>query len=271
MNTLVTAFLNGGKLNNRIDEYLTSINTLIETGEPIIMFVDKTTQEYFEERDTLKIYSYNYKEEFPYNELVEKLRHSSSFLDSAAWVKGASHSKYEAHNPIIMSKPFMVKKAIKLNPFKSTKFVWYDGGLLKNRNYFGMGSSKFKKEELTYLFQLFTEDQMYFMSTNYPSNSPEIHGFRREGILNILGDFPNYVCRGGNFGGGKLPLLEFVEKYSNLLRDTLEKGYMGTEETIFTILHFLEPALYKNYIFNSYGDIYTSIRNQSINHYYEKF
>ena len=264
MSTLVTSLLQGGKVANRFNDYIESLSKIIKTNIPIVLFVDSKTKHLFVPNENLKIYDFDLSLEFPYLDLVSNLITHSSFLDSADWVRGSSQAKYPTHNHIIMSKPYMVRKAIKLNPFNSEKFVWYDAGILKNRPDFGMGELEFKKEELTYLFNLFTKKDLYFMSTSYPPKSPEIHGFRREGILKVLKEFPNYVCRGGNFGGGSKPLIEFTKKYDKLLKNTLEMGYMGTEETIFTLLHSQEPQLYKNYLFNSYNEIYNSIYNQSI-------
>lgn len=264
MNTIITSILGGEKFQQNKEKYLNSIYTLLSSKENFILFVDETTKDFFEESPTLKIYNYDFLKDFPYNDLVESLRYHPNFIDSAPWVKSSSQCIFSSHNPIIMSKPYMVEKSIQENPFNSEKFVWYDGGLLKNRDYFEMGNLKFKNEELTFLFDLFNKEDMYFMSTTYPKNSPEIHGFKKEGIIKILGDTPNYVCRGGNFGGGKDPLLKFIKEYDELLKKTLKMGYMGTEETIFTLLAFQNPQLYKNYIFSSYNDIYQSIYNKTI-------
>ena len=191
MNTLVTSLLQGGKVTSRFSEYVESLSKIIQTNIPIVLFVDSKTKHLFSPSENLRIYDFDLSLEFPYLDLVSNLRTHSSFLDSASWVRGSSQAKYPTHNHIIMSKPYMVKKAINLNPFNSEKFVWYDAGMLKNRPQFGMGELEFKTDELTYLFNLFTEKDLYFMSTSCSTSSPEIHGFRREGILKILKEFPN--------------------------------------------------------------------------------
>ena len=47
---------------------------------------------------------------------------------------------------------------------------------------------------------------------------------------------PQYCCRGGLFGGHKEQIREANAMYYGLVNNTLEMGYMGTEETIFTII-----------------------------------
>jgi hypothetical protein len=56
-----------------------------------------------------------------------------------------------------------------------------------------------------------------------------------------------YVCRGGLFGGHKEFISQANATYYNLLRNTLSDGYMGTEESIFSIMANLEPHIYRRY------------------------
>jgi hypothetical protein len=51
----------------------------------------------------------------------------------------------------------------------------------------------------------------------------------------------NRVARGGFFGGKKERINDMNSLYYMLLNDSLSKGFMGTEESIFTIMTYLYP------------------------------
>ena len=61
------------------------------------------------------------------------------------------------------------------------------------------------------------------------------------GTIKVAGNEVKYVCRGGLFGGHKQQVNEANRTYYSLLERTLSSGFMGTEESIFTILNYLYP------------------------------
>jgi hypothetical protein len=66
-------------------------------------------------------------------------------------------------------------------------------------------------------------------------------------------DKVKYVCRGGLFGGHKDQLHEANSTYYPTLTRTLNANYMGTEESIFTIMAYNEPHIYKRYELDGNG------------------
>ncbi len=64
----------------------------------------------------------------------------------------------------------------------------------------------------------------------------EIHGFEYNKLNGIAGSKVNKVARGGFFGGPKNTIGDVNGIYYGLLKNTLEEGYMGTEESIFSIM-----------------------------------
>jgi hypothetical protein len=62
-----------------------------------------------------------------------------------------------------------------------------------------------------------------------------------------------YVCRGGLFGGHKDQIRDANSMYYALLQNSLNQGYMGTEESIFTLMSYIEPHLYKRYMLDDNG------------------
>jgi hypothetical protein len=67
----------------------------------------------------------------------------------------------------------------------------------------------------------------------------EIHGFVRDEMHRLAGvKYVDRVARGGFFGGNKDIIKEVNGTYYGLLQDTLSRGFMGTEESIFTLLTY---------------------------------
>ena len=62
-----------------------------------------------------------------------------------------------------------------------------------------------------------------------------------------------YVCRGGLFGGHKQQINEANATYYSMLTNTLNTGFMGTEESIFTLMSYNEPHLYKRFELDGNG------------------
>jgi hypothetical protein len=69
------------------------------------------------------------------------------------------------------------------------------------------------------------------------------------------GDSVKYVCRGGLFGGKKEIINQANSTYYSLLQQTLSEGYMGTEESIFSIMSYKEPHIYDRYALDGNGMI----------------
>ena len=69
----------------------------------------------------------------------------------------------------------------------------------------------------------------------------EIHGFTISEMNRLTNSKVNKVARGGFFGGKKEVISEINTIYYQLLSDTLNRGYMGTEESIFTLMVYLYP------------------------------
>ena len=61
------------------------------------------------------------------------------------------------------------------------------------------------------------------------------------------------MCRGGLFGGHRDFISQANSTYYSLLQDTLNEGYMGTEESIFSIMSHLEPHIYRRYVLDGNG------------------
>jgi hypothetical protein len=59
----------------------------------------------------------------------------------------------------------------------------------------------------------------------------------------LTNEVPDLVARGGFFGGDKHSISEINTLYYSILVDTLRRGFMGTEESLFTILMYQYSSL----------------------------
>ena len=93
-----------------------------------------------------------------------------------------------------------------------------------------------------------------FLFLSYPYDAvDEIHGFDYKAINEYSKDKVKYVCRGGLFGGHKNYISQANATYYSLLKETLDAGYMGTEESVFSIMAHLEPHIYRRYALDGNG------------------
>jgi hypothetical protein len=87
-----------------------------------------------------------------------------------------------------------------------------------------------------------------FSLSSYPySTNSEIHGYNIDVMTDIIGRKPNYVCRATIFGGAKEQITNFFNKYEELLRISLSKNAIGTEEALFTMVEMMYPELVNRY------------------------
>jgi len=91
-----------------------------------------------------------------------------------------------------------------------------------------------------------------FVSFPYKAET-EIHGFNYKEMCSIVGEKIDKVCRGGFFGGPKNLISEFNSQYYSLMRETLSSGFMGTEESLFTILLYKYCETYRYFEIESNG------------------
>ena len=57
-------------------------------------------------------------------------------------------------------------------------------------------------------------------------------------------EFVDYVTKGQFFGGVISQLDEIIEKFDSLLKDSLDAGCLGVDESIYTIMTYKFPELF---------------------------
>jgi len=184
---------------------------------------------------------------FPFYEQVSSIRKDPSWYNQAGWLANSAQATMELYNPMVMSKMFLLHDEKIRNPFDTDYFCWIDGGLTNT-----VHPGYFSKDRILDKIPKIL-DKFLFLSFPYPDGG-EIHGFERD-KLNDLAKTKNveYVCRGGFFGGPKETLSDINGIYYSWLNSTLNEGYMGTEESIFTLMTYTHPHLFKKHMIESNG------------------
>jgi hypothetical protein len=128
-----------------------------------------------------------------------------------------------------MNKMFLLHDAKIMDGFNSEYMFWIDGGLT-NTVHPGYFTHDKVLDKLSKYINKFS-----FISFPYAAEK-EIHGFEYNKLNSIAGGKVTKVARGGFFGGPKDSISDINGIYYNLLLSTLSEGYMGTEESLFSIM-----------------------------------
>jgi hypothetical protein len=228
------------------DHYIENFKNLLKLDSlNLAIFIDPEHEELvWKYRDKSNTAVYFHKKEqfqgsfFPFYNQVQKIRKSKDWLSQVGWLSESTQAKMEWYNPMVMSKMFLLHNAKIFNPFNSDYYYWLDGGITNtvHPGYFSHDNVIEKIENITHKF--------LFVCFPYLTDT-EIHGFDIKGMRTYSkNEDVNRVARGGFFGGHKNYISDANNLYYNLLSDTLNSGYMGTEESIFTIMTYLEPETY---------------------------
>lgn len=270
--TIVSGLWDIGREDRNFEEiYLPRFEKFLQTDLPMILFLPKELHEVvWKVRDQSNTFIKHFElEDFktnlfaPHWENCQKIRKSLSWQNITGengWLKNSPQLKYDWYNPIVMSKMFMLHDASIYDNFNTEYFFWIDAGL-NITVHEGALTNSTVYEKLPVL-----ADPFLFLSFPYKPRG-EIHGFDQEYAEQITQKPINYVCRGGLFGGRKDVISEANSSYYQLLQSSLEEGFMGTEETIFTLMSYLEPEIYRRSELESNGLIikfYDDVLNDKV-------
>ena len=172
-----------------------------------------------------------------YYPLIQKIRNNPEWYNQVGWLTDSTQAKLEMYNPLVMSKVFLLNDARILDKFNSEYMFWIDAGLTNT-----VHQGYFTHDKVLEKLPKYIKD-FNFICFPYEANS-EIHGFRFDKMNEYCGVKVDKVARGGMFGGLKSSIENINILYYNLLIETLSKGLMGTEESLFTILLFRYPEIF---------------------------
>jgi FkbM family methyltransferase len=246
------------------DHYLKKFEELLQVDENMVIFGDDDLEKFvFKRRSSentlfIKRDSNWFKGEF--YEKIQKIRTNENWLNQTGWLRESTQAKLDMYNPLVMSKMFLLNDAKILDKFDSEYFFWIDAGLT-NTVHPGYFTHDKVLDTLPKYINKFS-----FVCFPYDAVS-EIHGFEYKKLNSIAGSKVNKVARGGFFGGPKHTISEINSLYYGILRSSLEEGYMGTEESIFTIMCYRNADLINYFEIESnglFGKFFEDLKNNSL-------
>lgn len=245
--TLVTGLWNIGRgdlsegWSRPFEHYLEKFKQLLLVKENLIVFGQKELKSFvFENRSSENtIFIERELDWFVKNDYygkIQKIRKDSNWLNQVGWLSESTQARLEMYNPIVMSKMFLLHDAKLLDAFNSKYLFWIDAGLTNtvHPGYFTHDKVLKKLEN--------NIDKFTFVCFPYETTT-EIHGFKYPDINTFAGNDIKKVARGGFFGGPKDSISQMNNIYYNLMIDTLSQGYMGTEESLFSIMVYKHPKI----------------------------
>jgi hypothetical protein len=231
--------------------YLDKFEQLLQVEENMIIFGDKELKDFVfkirNESNTQFIERplewFTNSEFFP---LIQKIRTNPEWYNQVGWLEESTQAKLANYNPLVMSKVFLLHDAKILDKFDSKYMFWIDGGLT-NTVHPGYFTHDKVLDKLSKYISKFS-----FICFPYDAET-EIHGFNYNKLNELAGDKVTKVARGGMFGGAKESIADINSIYYSLLKSTLEEGYMGTEESIFSIMTYKHSDLINYFEIESNG------------------
>jgi FkbM family methyltransferase len=249
--TFVTGLWNIGRekldegWSRKYENYLDAFAKLLPIETNMIIFGDSELETFVWARRSVHNTMFIHRElswfkTNDYYDKIQNIRTKPEWHQQAAWLENSTQAKLPMYNPLVMSKMFLLNDAQIMDKFNSDYMYWIDAGLS-----FTVHPGYFTHDRVQ---NKITPHTPKFTFITFPYNAAnEVHGFDYSKLCLYAGQKTDKVARGGFFGGPKKKISQMNGIYYNMLIDTLSKGYMGTEESIFTIILYRHPEL-ANYI-----------------------
>jgi hypothetical protein len=244
--------------------YLDKFEQLLKVENPIIIFGDSELESFvFERRNRDNTLFVKRNQEWFKNELygkIQEIRTNPEWFNLAGWLPDSTQARLEMYNPLVMSKVFLLNDAKIMDPFESEMMFWIDAGLT-NTVHPGYFTHDKVLDNLSKYISKFS-----FVCFPYEAEN-EIHGFEYNKLNSIAGAKVNKVARGGFFGGPKHTIGDINGIYYNFLKNTLDEGYMGTEESIFSIMCYTHSDLINYFEIESnglFGKFFEDLKNNEL-------
>ena len=242
--TIVTGLWDISRHNRPFEHYIENFQRFLKIPQNLYIYIPAELEDFvWQHREphntrvkVLELQDIKNNYYAPFWDKTKEIRQKEEWINRACWLSDSPQCKLEWYNPIVQSKMLMLNDARIINPFESEYFYWLDAGLTNTVPEDHLTSERV----LDNLHTLTTSEEFLFLSFPYDANN-EIHGFYYPEINNYAGADVKYVCRGGLFGGHSNSIEKANGSYYATLYETLNDGFMGTEESIFSIMSYREP------------------------------
>lgn len=233
------------------EHYLDKFKQLLDIEENLIVFGDDELESFIVKNSNKKNIQFlkrdvNWFKENDYYNLIQNIRTNPEWFNQSGWLVDSTQAKLEMYNPLVMSKMFLLHDAKIMDKFDSSHLIWIDAGITNT-----VHPGYFTHDKVLNIIE---EKFNKFSFIAFPYDGKvEIHGFEYKKMCEYSQSEVDKVCRAGFFGGPKESIPEINSIYYGLLMDTLSNGYMGTEESIFTIMSYKYPNLIQFFEINNDG------------------
>ena len=246
--------------------YLDKFEELLKCEENMIIFGDEELQKFVFERRSQENTQFilrpmSWFKESEFFDKIQKIRTDENWQNLSGWLKESTQGRLENYNPLVMSKVFLLHDAKIMDRFNSEYMFWIDGGLTNTVHQGYFTHDKVLNNLSKYI------SKFSFICFPYDAEN-EIHGFEYNKLNSIAGSKVNKVARGGFFGGPKHTISDINGIYYNLLNSTLDEGYMGTEESIFSVMCYKHSDLVNYFEIESnglVGKFFEDLKNDDLN------
>ena len=263
--TLVTGLWDIGRGNlsenwsRGYDHYLECFDKLLKTPFNLIVYGDDALEKYVFERRSPDNTQFIHRDldkfkEYDFYNKIQNIRNNPDWYNQVSWLTNAPNAKLEMYNLIVMCKMYLLNDARLLSKFNNTHLFWIDAGISNTLN-----PDYYQNDYITSIVSK-NFDKFTFVCFPYDANT-EVHGFNYHELCKLAGDQTKLVCRGGFFGGPVDSIDEINGLYYVLMDSTLSNGYMGTEESLFTIMLYQFKDLFNYYEIDYNGLMYTFFDN----------
>ena len=248
------------------EHYIERFKELLKIPYNLIIFGDEILQKIVFEYRSIENTQFILKDLswFKNNEYFDKIqliRNNPEWSNQVGWLSESTQSKLEYYNPLVMSKMFLLHDAKILDKFDSEYLFWIDAGITNT-----VHPGYFTHDKVIDKLPKYVNN-FHFICFPYETSS-EIHGFKYDGILKYSDtNIVNKVARGGFFGGKKSEIGQINNLYYSLLIETLGEGYMGTEESLFTIMSYKHPELISYSLIDDNGLVskfFEDLKNETV-------
>lgn len=255
----------GDGWNRSYNHYLDKFKQLLDIDNNLIIFGNNHLKEFVfahrNEENTFFIErSLDWFKNNDYFDLIQRIRTKPNWYQQAGWLEESTQAKLEYYNPLVMSKMFLLHDAKIMDPFDSEYMFWIDAGLTNTVHPGYFTHDKVLNNLPKYI------SKFSFVCFPYETTT-EIHGFEYNKMVSIVGKPVNKVARGGFFGGPKNTISDINSIYYGLLMDTLGQGYMGTEESLFSIMTYKHSDLINYFEIEGnglFGKFFEDLKNNTL-------
>lgn len=246
--TLVTAMIDIDRSDRGFEHYLDGISHILKSRHQIVMFCES---KYFERIRSIRgnnpitlidFSTLTLEQESTFND-IQNIITSEEWINQSPWMKNSViGSRY--YIPLTLQKHSLLTRALEHGT--STYYYWIDAGLYNSYN--------IEKDINSFYFTKIPKEKFFMTSFDYYTES-EVHGYSVKGFEAFCGGAPGYVCRASLFGGTREQITKVGELYEETVRQSLDAGFIGAEEAIYTIMSVRYPEMFNIHRMPT-GDVY---------------